>query len=290
MRINMDIYCSHSFNGLLDFRGILQEKKALKSWVMGKDVKDVYFFHEGYCELANWLMLQLSKLKNLEFHYVPIARSYLFNRIEQDRGMQSAIRALYCRLIWGYKPIYPIQDKYCGVFPQKFYDSLHINKAETIKIHDSIGKAILPDEFDENGIVLLDNPYISSKNAEIRYSQILEDSIRPIMEGCPIYFKNHPGRAKKIGLEVEIKEIPSFISGNLLTRRFRAFVGVNSALLCEAANDGSMAICMAYLVDLDESTRKNIVRYHQMLSDKIYYPKSIKDFFNILDINKSKME
>lgn len=288
LHLDMDVYCSSSCAGIFDYKRHLYEKKLLKDWIKGKNIKEVFFFHEGYCEAANWLMLHLSKLNELEFHYVPIARSYFLESVEKESGLLSNIKALYCKWMWGYKPIYPRQDKNCGVMPIVFYGKLRIKGEETIEINRIIGKDILPDEFDENGIVLLDNPNISSTDSEMRYSQILEDALRPIQKDCPIYFKNHPGKTKKIGLEKEIKEIPSFISGNLLTRRFRVFVGVNSALLCEAANDGSIAICMAYLVDLDDSTRENIVKHHQMLSDKVYYPKTINEFTNTLSVNKKQ--
>ena len=280
--IAMDVYCSPSFGGLFNFIGHLHEKKSLKDWIKRKNIKDVYFFHEGYCEVANWLMLYLSKLNKSEFHYVPIARSYLWESVEKERGLLSNIRAIYCKWMWGYKPIYPRQDKYCGVLPNSFYEKLCIKGEESIRINSCIGKAILLDGFDENGIVLLNNPNITSTDSEEIYKSFLEDTLMPIMKDCPIYFKNHPGRTKKIGLENDIKEIPSFISGNLLTYRFKIFVGVNSALLCEAANNGAMAICIAYLVDLDESIRESIISYHQFLSDKVFFPKTKEEFLEIL--------
>lgn len=280
LNINLSIYCPQE--SCRPFISSFREKKKLREWIKGKDINKVYFFHEGYCEVANWMMLQLAKSDDIEFHYVPIARSYPLGEIEGEKGYRATLRSLYCKVVWGYKPIYPKQDISCGVMPSLFYDKLRIKEEETVEINKEIGKSILSNDYDENGIVLLDNPNLTDKESQNDYCDFLDSALRPILNYYAVYFKNHPGRTQKIGLENEIMEIPSFISGNLLTRRFRAFVGVNSALLCEAANDGSMAICMVYLVDLDESTRENIVRYHQMLSDKVYFPKTIEELSGVL--------
>lgn len=282
LRKDMEVYCPRrKKRGVFSLLKDNKEKKELKEWLKHKDVNKVYFFHEGYCEVANWMMLFLSNKGHVEFHYLPIARSYSLNHIDQEKGFRAKLRALYCKMEWGYKPIYPKQDRNCGVMPASFYEKLRITKEEAIEANKEIGKTILTDEFDENGIVLLDNPNLTDSESERKYIDLLESALRPIMNDCPIYFKNHPGRTQKIGLENEIKEIPSFISGNLLTRRFRAFVGVNSALLCEAANDGTKAICLVYLVDLDEDVRMHIIEYHKMLSGNIIFPNTIQEFEKI---------
>lgn len=266
---------------------IKQRKKLMKVWVSHKNITQIYFFHEGYCEAANWLMLQLAKSSDIKFHYVPIARSYFLDKINKAKGLSSKLKSLYCCVVWGYMPIFPQEDKNCSVMQQSFYNKLHIKKEETIEIDSSVGESILPEEFDKNGIVLLENPNLSDLQSEKNYSFFLAKALGPVASDYPVYFKNHPGKTKKVGLENDIAEIPSFISGNMLTRRFRAFVGVNSALLCEAANDGTLSICLAYLVDMDESVRKEIVRYHRLLSDKVIFPQSIEELINILRVFKS---
>lgn len=286
LRKDVNVFCPQRKNrGVFSILNDIQEKKELKEWLKQKEIGKVYFFHEGYCEAANWMMLQLVKQSDIEFHYVPIARSYPIGKIDSEKGYRATLRALFCRVVWGYKPVYPRQDKFCGVMPSSFYKKLRIKEEERVEINKEIGKTILSDDFDENGIVLLDNPNLTDSESERNYIDLLESALRPIMNDCPIYFKNHPGRTKKVGLENEIKEIPSFISGNLLTRRFRAFVGVNSALLCEAANDGTKAICLAYLANLEENVRNNIIEYHQMLSNKVYIPKTFQELESILSVD-----
>lgn len=260
----------------------IQRKKRLERWARKVDITDVYFFHEGYCEAANWLLLFLAQNNNVVFHYVPIARSYFLDGIDKDNSLKAKIKSTYCRFIWGYKPIYPLEDKNCGLMPHSFFDRLRINSEETVEVSREIGKMISMEGYDKNGVVLLDNPNVTNSEAQKKYCIFLEESIRPIINKKPVYFKNHPGRERKIGLENEIKEIPSFISGNLLTHRFKFFVGVNSALLCEAANDDTMAICLAYLVDMDSVERDRIVNYHRLLSKNVMFPKTINELWNML--------
>lgn len=283
LRKDVSVFCPQRKNrGVFSILNDIQEKKELKKWLKQKDISKVYFFHEGYCEAANWMMLQLARSSNIKFHYLPIARSYPLCEIDCEKGYRATLRALFCKVVWGYKPVYPKQDIFCGVMPSSFYEKLGIKEEENVEINKEIGRTILPDEFDENGIVLLDNPNLTDSESERKYIDLLESALRPIMSECPIYFKNHPGKTKKIGLEKEIKEIPSFISGNLLTRRFRIFVGVNSALLCEAANDGTMAICLAYLANLEEDVRKHIIEYHKMLSGKVLFPQTKLELHKLL--------
>ena len=265
-------------------------KKKIKEWADGIQFTDVYFFHEGYCDPANWLMLYLSERGSVIFHYVPIAKSNFFYEIEIDNSFKSLLKKCYCRILWGYTPIFSTKGDGCGILPQKFYEKLKIQKEEKIVVDKNISKFILNEkDYPSSSILLLSNPHINSELQAESYSLFLEKAIRPLLKKENILFKNHPGKDNRCGLENELPEIPSFISGNLLTSRFNCFIGVDSALLWEAAKDGTKAICLASLIDLPQEKKESIIEFYETLKrssgvfDKVVlHPKTIQEFWSLL--------
>ncbi len=282
LNIYFDQYDNSRFYTRL-FSDLIRKRKLIR-WAKNFSFTNVYFFHEGYCEAANWLMLYIAQRANAVFHYVPISRTETLGSISPDRHWISILREYYCWALWGYKPIYSTKGDLCGIMPVVFYEKLGITAEEQIVVdNNTIANLLTEEEYPSSSIVLLSNPNIYNDEQEHLYTRFLESFIRPLMKNRIVLFKNHPGRGHKVGLEAELKEIPSYISGNLLTKRFNCFMGVNSALLCEAANDGSKSICLVYLVDMDEKIRSGIVEYNALLSEKVEYPKSQQSFEEIIN-------
>ncbi len=286
LNFEADVICDDK--GSLNPFIVRSRKKTIKKWIDAKAVKNVYFFHEGYCDAANWMMLYVKQKQNPLFHYIPIAKSYFLETTEFDNSFRSKLKSIYCRICWGYRPLYPVLDKNCGCMPFSYYSRIGVTYEENVNVDKNIFVSLLSeDKFPSNAFVLLDNPNAKNEKEKEKYTKLLEDTIRHMLSSYNFVFKNHPGRTSKIGLERELKEIPSFISGNLLTKRFRGFVGVNSALICEAANDGSIGICLIHLCKLDKNVEREIVDYHNSLSKSIKYPKSIDEFKSyIISTNK----
>lgn len=282
---NVTVYYDNIVCNSYDFCLIRKKKLRLLSWIKGKNIHDVYFFHEGYCEAANWLMLKLVH-GDTQFHYVPIAKSYFVDKEKMSLRLFSIVKSILGWFTWRYKPFYSVKDLNCGLMPLSFFKKLSIEKAEHVIINKDCFPEILSKKyFPFSSIILLANPSIDSEISQDSYNDFLEEAIRPIMLSRKVIFKNHPGRKVKIGLENDLTEIPSFISGNLLTKRFECFIGVNSALLCEAANDGATSLCLANLVKLGKEYN-NIVNYHKSLSKKIKFPNTINELWDWVGYKK----
>ncbi len=268
----------------------ITRKRKIRKWADGINFTDVYFFHEGYCDPANWLMLYLTKRYFVKFHYVPIAKSNYLDRITVDRSLKSVLKSLYCKIMWGYSPIFSTRGDGCGILPQEFYMKLKIVEDETIVINkNKLSFLLNEDDYPSSSILLLSNPHINNEYQAGLYSKFLEKAIRPLMGKEIVLFKNHPGKDNRYGLENELREIPSVISGNLLTKRFKCFVGVDSALLWEAAKDGTKAICLAPIVDLPQEKKDSIMEFYDTLKRSteesngvVFYPKTIQEFWSLL--------
>lgn len=272
-----DNYSSNYYNFIAE----IKRKFKIKSWIAKYNIQKVYFFHEAYCEIPNWLMLFLDKRNNIDFYYVPIAKSYDVIDTCNVCSFRSMINRIYCNLLWNYSPVYIDRFAHCGLMPLSFYCKLNVKKYINYTPSRNDLCQLVNRSFHQNAIVLLSNPNISDLDSQKKYIEFLDQAIRPILSSLPIYFKNHPGKKNKLGIEKNLEEIPSFISGNLLTHSFKFFIGVNSALLCEAANDGAIAICLANLVGLKDD-RNRIINYHLKLSERVLFPNTIEELWQML--------
>jgi hypothetical protein len=109
---------------------------------------------------------------------------------------------------------------------------------------------LLPTIPKEKSILVLENSRLSMNRDG--YLKLL-DQLCDALKGYKLYFKNHPGSDTLVGKENEMEVIPSFISGNLLVRKFSCIMGVDSALLGEAAHMGTLAISLSKIYQMDQS-------------------------------------
>ncbi len=267
-----------------------QEKKKMREFVEGKEIEKAYFFHEGFCQEANWLIKYLAREKYTEIFYVPVARTFSpeFHWKEQY-SIKTIAKQINILLTWGYwchfykylNSVYPVMD-------ESFYREIKSReiaiRAHEIDITSEINKILLPEsEYPYSGIVWLENTLRLFKVewSEVSYKDFLEQLLSAFAHDSFI-FKGHPDLAHKYGKEHLMKEIPSFIPGNLILNRFSCFVGCISDLMFEAANVGTASISILYLFDMNNQDRERLVKYLRNKNNNILFPKTLPEFVDIL--------
>ncbi len=275
------------------FKSVQEKKSRILNFIKGKNITRVIFFHEGFCEEANWLIKYLWKTQKSEIIYMPVERTFDFNNHWTEiYSIKNLIKILFCYCSWGYRihfykymnSTYPIMDKSFFTSVQSKEIQYSPQKVDIVK--DINDKLLYPSVFPYNGIVWLENTtrLFNVKWDKESYITFL-DRVYSKLPIDRVFFKGHPDKALKYGKESDLKEIPSFIPGNLIINRFSCFVGAISDLLFEAANMGIKTISTLYLYEIDKEDREMLVKYVRKRSDKIYFPKSAQEF--IEELNKA---
>lgn len=261
-----------------------------------KQIDKLYFFHEGFCQEANWLIIHLHKTQNTECFYIPVERTFNPDvKWEERHSLKLWIMKFRILVNWKYwchfyvymNYLYPVMD-------QSFFRCIQSKELsydlKTVDILLEIDKHLLgKDRYPEDCVVWLENTLrlFEVKWSEKSYKRFLNQ----LIEVFPIerfFFKGHPDLETKYGIENQMKEIPAFIPGNLLLKRFSVYVGVVSDLLFEAANVGTPTISTLYLIEMDDDDREMLVNYLRKRNDKIMFPKSIQELKKYLCVNKTE--
>lgn len=272
------------------FSIVRAQKKAMRKYFNSKAIYKVVFFHEGYCTEANWLIKYLWKKKKSEVVYMPVERTFdQSHNWEESYSIKNTVKKLYTYLFWQHwihyykymNDVYPIMDK-------SFYKTVHCKEIETdiisINVLPEIDKKLLPSNiFPYSGIIWLENTARVFKIQwnEQSYCVFVKESL-PRIGLDNVFFKGHPDKAIKYGEESKLNEIPSYIPGNLLLKRFSCFVGVISDLMFEAAIAGTLTISTIYLFDMDKRDREMLVDYLRNRSKDIKFPKTTDEFIALI--------
>lgn len=274
--------------GIFRAFSIQKYKKELKRIFSGYHIDVVYFYHDGYCIPANWLMKYLRKRHSPTFCFCPISLS--IDWLQQFRKVSPKVIYYFLLVLlqWGYY-IDPIEhgDTLYPMLSRRFFNKLGPVSLERDVDYTLVNRLVntsllSEEEFSPNGIVLLQNVRIGDIVDVDEYTRLLNSLLEKITPHQQVYFKMHPDMRVYYGREEELKEIPSFISGNLLMKRFKCFIGYDSAMLAEVAELGTTAISMINIFQKDSGKKQSILQYMHSLSDKVLYPNSVDELVSML--------
>ncbi len=267
--------------GYLSF---ISEKRELWSYVSRFCIGKVVFFHAEYGEMANWLIMRLSKS-------VPISYCKLFDSIPAPQAPLSTkkIRVLIAqRLLWGQNMNVLYKERAFPSLPESFFKRV---KAETItmpverELNNSFLTGVLESYNIKGSIVLLTGTIIKDKiYPEEKYTRFIDELITNIGKER-IVSKCHPRYKDLCGTESNLEQVPSFIPGNVLLDCFDYFIGVESTLLVEAATAGKTAISIIDLLKPDEKLRRT---FHEFFDNRlngngeILFPKTLDELLSII--------
>lgn len=275
---------------------VYKAKQSARRYFSDKKIDKVFFFHEGYCEEVNWLIKYLWKKNHAEVYYMPVERTFEPDiKWDEPYSIKLILKKIYCYLCWGYwVHYYKYMNYLCPVMDSSFFKSVHSKEIpvsfEHIDIESEINKRLLaPSVYPKSGVVWLENTLrlMNVDWSNDSYNHFLEQLL-PKLSNKNVFFKGHPDQAIKYGCEIELIEIPSFIPGNLLLKRFSCFIGVISDLMSEVAEAGTMAISTLYLFDIKEDDREMLVGYLKERSEKILFPRSISELMALVESVKTE--
>lgn len=265
-------------------------KRNMKEVFDRLKIDKLIFFHEGDGTRANWLIRRLFKRQNAHVVYCPVQRTFDFEtKWVEVWSLKKLLLRLYNFVIWNFWSHYYLylNDVHL-VMDKSFFDRTHSTEMQIeISQTDVVGQInlhLLPEsKYPLSGIVWIENTlrFTSTKWSEQSYVDVV-NSITSALADRRIFFKGHPDMAVKYGVENEMKEIPSFIPGNLLVSRFCCYIGVISALLYEAADAGTLTISLLNLVDMDSNHRQELIAYLKSYNDSIFFPNSIDELYSIV--------
>lgn len=273
------IYDSYAYKYLYDKIKIdFIRKKTIRKQLQVLNIDCVYFFHEAYCECANWIINSYKK-RNCKIIYYPIANTYSYNTVYKT-SIKTFILWVYNVFMWNFPHTMIIDnnDVFC-LLTRHFFEGISI--ISNYKVDPSSIKKYIKNlslNKDDNSIIWLDNPMVHMGMSLDSYNNVNDIILPGLVSEYSVLFKGHPDRVCCYGIEKKLKQIPSYISGNLLIYSYNIFIGVNSALLAEAANNGCLAICTIYMYEMDQNQRDIIFDYLNQLSSQILYPKNINQF------------
>lgn len=270
-------------------RHIYREKKRLLGFLSNYKIKKVIFFHTEFGGIANWLIKELSK--NISICYCKIYDSMPMPR-EKSFFKRSKIQ-LQEFLYWGVKVEVLNDFRPYPSLPKSFYKNV---KAEeiSIPIDMKIVSSYVTKKLGLSGIngeyVILNGTAVTGKLYTAERYEMFINEIIGIIGKEHVISKCHPRFNDLYGIERELKQIPSYIPGNILIDYFCCFIGFESTLLVEAAVAGKIAISLIDMLKPEEDIR---LKFHDFFDSrlmgrgKIYFPTSIDDLKQIVKLEET---
>ena len=281
---NADFYM-YGYNPRIDgYFGFIKAKRKLFNHVSQYSLDRVIFFHAEYGQMANWLIEKLSKNASIEYCKVydsmPLPKAPLTKR--------RVIIDLQQRIWWGQKMDIIVSSRPFPSLPKSFFQKVkarQITMPVDAELNSNYVKKKLA-EFDIKGstVLLTGTTVCVGMFTEETYVPFVNSLIEAIGEDN-VCSKCHPRFNKLYGKENELRQVPSFIPGNVLLDSFDCYIGFESTLLVEAAHAGKTTIS---LIDCLRPAEEVRLRYHDFLENRlrgkgiIHFPQSIEEVKSIV--------
>ena len=272
---NID-YVEYGIKGHFDF---IKEKRKLFSKVIHYNIGRVVFFHAEYGDMANWLIMKLSKT-------IPICYCKIYDSIpaHHSRKLWKTLKIKLREWIyWGIDMDVLDHTSVFPSIPQKFYNSVKASIVTMPVDMTLVTRYVASKIKDENlyaDYVLLTGTVVATGKADAITYERLTNNIIDVFGIEKTVSKCHPRFKDLYGKEKELKQIPAYIPGNVLIENYACYVGFESTLLVEAAIAGKKSISLIDMLPLSVEARQSIhVFFTSRLQGKgqILYPQSLEE-------------
>lgn len=276
---------SYSDCSLSNFR---KERSRLKSFIDQQEVVSVTFFHAEFGNLANWLLIYLSK-KGIRVNYCKIYDSIPMPHVGwfDYKAFKTRVREW---LFYGYfADVIDDGTRYFPSLPDSFFSKIGAkeitytpNKQEINKFTKSYINRL----GSTGDIMLLCGSTVHDSLVEANhYTECINEIIDRIGPER-LCVKQHPRYEDLHGREHDLMEIPSYFPGNVIIDPFEIFIGHSSTLLVEAAQQGKKVISYLFLMDCkSKDTQSNLYNFlENRLAGKgmIHYPRTIDELVELV--------
>lgn len=268
-------------DGKLSF---IKKKKETMTALKPYHIEELVFFHAEFGDMGNWLIYRLSK-------QIPVKYCKQYNKIPSQKAKlswRSIMMKIKLYVLWG--QIMEIRDAghLFPSLPDSFFRKVNAGTVH-IDVNLEVINSYLSDKFKNYNLsskyVLLTGTAVqNSWYDEKEYTDFIDKLITTIGKEN-VVSKCHPRYDGLYGLEKELRQIPSFIPGNLLLNHYEIFIGIESTLLVEAAQAGKKAVS---IIDWLESDKERIKGQHDFFDSRldgkgmIFCPKNMAEFIAIV--------
>ena len=264
---------------------ILTIRNEVLDWLIQKNPQQVYFFHNIFGSIENWVIKKLSTKSNV-FH-IPVFNEFPFEAVYNIKSAIGILKNLYVHGILT-EPLWD-GSRFIHRIPEKFFINNNINRLEIDIDEEYINNVISTKfEFLNKEIVLLTGAVIGPCPIDKdEYITKINDLINAIGKDR-IIAKPHPRFQDRYGLEGELEVIPYYIPANMLYNIFNIFVGYDSSVLSEAADCNLKSVStIDYIKSNSRLQVKNYKNYliNNSKSGNILFPKNINELKYILKNN-----
>lgn len=283
---NMELYFIISNFRYFAIWQIWQTKRLIKHIVARKNITTVYCFHQAFGGLYNWIInhchkigcqviyfrvlnrLELPKAKN-DFNAIKIKIQYKFlfsTDIDVlDRGNKVYIPKLSDTF---YRKNEIKEEKY--IVDENIIN--HIGQLALTKLRINLSKGDI--------LLLTGSVLATNQVATEEYTKKIKIIINTIGLNH-IIAKCHPRFNDEIEEEKKLFHLPSFIPMEFLMNHFNTFIGYNSSVLIEAANNNKTAISLLlYLMPINNTRRNRWFSYFK--DNHILFPKNIAEIKKLI--------
>lgn len=235
---------------------IIAKRNELLVWLLKKNPEKIYFFHNTFGGIENWLIKKLSVKANI-FH-IPVFNDLPF---ETNYNIESVIGILKNYYTHGVltEPLWT-GDNFIFKLPKSFFFKYNMKRLKP-KVDEEYIQAIVTNKFGftRNKIVLLTGTVVELNQVEEEEYITKINKLINALGKDQIIAKPHPRFPNRYGLEKELEVIPSYIPANVLFSIFNTFIGYSTSVLSEAADLGLNAISTIDFFDSlnTEKAKKN---------------------------------
>ncbi len=256
---NVTIYFQDKLYPKTNFYAIykfFKERKRILKELCRYCPDEIYFFHNTFGSLENWLLKNIQNKIIVSVYHVPIFNKNTFNTQYSYKAFKGVLVSLF---FYGIRVI-PLFDgkRYIYKLPDSFFIKIKANQltlpTNQLFIRKVIDSTIGPCN---KSIVLLTGSIVESDLVdELEYTNKINTLINKL--GIDnVIAKPHPRYPNRFGLENSLSVIPSFIPANVLFSKYKIFIGYHSTTLPEAANEGLTAISLLEYFKPVSNIRKN---------------------------------
>lgn len=238
---------------------IVTKRNEILKWLLEKNPQRIYFFHNTFGDLENWLIKKLSKKSQLV--HIPVFNELPFQVNYNVRSILGILKNYFVHGILT-EPLWEGKD-FRYKLPESFFIKYHIEKIE-LEIDDVFINEVITKKFNliNKKIVLLTGSVVETGQVEeSEYVKKINNLINFVGKE-KIIAKPHPRFPNRYGLEKELDLIPYYIPANVLYSIFSTFIGYSTTTLSEAAERGLVATStLDYFDSTNEEKTKHYKEY-----------------------------
>lgn len=279
---NVDCIDYESLERGLNF---IRGKRNLLNQIDLYDIGQVVFFHAEFGDMANWLIKRLSKSTPIKYCRIydkmplPPYKPFL-------RAMKIKIKQ---KVFWGMDVDILDRGRPIPSLPDSFFSKIC---AEIIKmpidrdiISDYVSKKLSCLKIHSKFVLLTGTVVTVGLCPPKEYEQLI-NQVLDLLGIENTVSKCHPRFNDLYGQERLLRQIPSYIPGNVMIESYDCYVGFESTLLVEAAVAGKKSVSLINLLPISVETKKHwIIFLDSRLNGKgiIFYPKDIVELEQLLN-------